>query len=151
MTKFRIFVAVFCIIFLLSSVSATFANADWMMFHADPSHSGLVTGNSTLSSTPLWKYATDGVVESSAAVVSGVLYVGSFDNNIYALNATNGNKLWNYTTGGAVFSSPAVVNGVVYIGSFDNNIYALNATNGNKLWNYTTGGNVESSPAVVTA
>ena len=88
-------------------------------------------------------------VYSSPAVVGGVVYIGSEDGNVYALNAANGAELWNYTTGGTVDSSPAVVGGVVYIGSDDGNVYALNAANGAKLWNYTTGGSVYSSPAVV--
>ena len=69
---------------------------------------------------------------SSPAVANGVVYVGSDDHNVYALNATTGAKLWNYTTGGYVLSSPAVVNGVVYVGSDDDNVYALNATTGAK-------------------
>jgi 5-hydroxyisourate hydrolase-like protein (transthyretin family) len=54
-----------------------------------------------------------------------VVYVGSFDNNTYALNAATGAKLWNYTTGDSVSSSSAVVNGVVYVGSWDMNVYAI--------------------------
>ncbi len=53
---------------------------------------------------------------SSPAVVNGVVYVGSDDNNTYALNATTGAKLWNYTTGSEVYSSPAVTHGTVYVG-----------------------------------
>jgi glucose dehydrogenase len=64
--------------------------------------------------------------ESSPAVVKGVVYVGSGD-NIYALNATNGDELWSYTTGAEVESSPAVVKGVVYVGSDDGSVYALGA------------------------
>ena len=71
------------------------------------------------------------------------------DQNIYALNASDGAKLWNYTTGGTVYSAPAIVDGVVYVGSADTSIYALNVTSGTKLWSYTTNGYVESSPAVV--
>ncbi|MEI7827866.1 MAG: PQQ-binding-like beta-propeller repeat protein, partial [Euryarchaeota archaeon] len=65
-------------------------------------------------------------VESSPAVANGVVYVGSDDNNTYALNATTGAKLWSYSTGGEV-SSPTVVNGVVYVGSWtaDTNVYAI--------------------------
>ena len=94
------------------------------------------------------------------------MYVGSDDDSVYALNATNGAEIWNYPMpngniqNGApvneVQSSPSVVNGVVYVGSGDGNVYALNADNGKKIWNYTTenfGGNtgnsVASSPAVV--
>jgi outer membrane protein assembly factor BamB len=74
-----------------------------------------------------WKFTTGGVVWSSPAVVNGVVYVGSLDNNTYALNATTGAQLWNYTTGNNVESSPAVVNGVVYVGCWtpDNNVYAI--------------------------
>ena len=94
-----------------------------------------------------WYYTAGGWVESSPAVANGIVYVGSNDNNVYALNATTGAKVWSYTTGDAVSSSPAVVTGVVYVGSLDRNVYALNATTGAKVWSYTTGGPV-SSPAV---
>ncbi len=95
-----------------------------------------------------WSYTTGGLVLSSPAVVDGVVYVGSYDDNVYALKASTGAKLWSFTTGAAVPSSPAVANGVVYIGSYDNNVYALEASTGAKLWAYTTGNAVYSSPAV---
>jgi outer membrane protein assembly factor BamB len=81
-------------------------------------------------------------------VANGVVYVGSNDNNVYALNAETGALVWKYTTGVAVYSSPAVANGVVYIGSLDNNVYALKASTGALLWKYTTSNWVVSSPAV---
>jgi outer membrane protein assembly factor BamB len=54
-----------------------------------------------------------------------VVYVGSYDGNVYALNATTGANVWNFTTGASVYSSPAVANGVVYVGSYDGNVYAV--------------------------
>ena len=77
---------------------------------------------------------------SSPAVANGVVYVGSGDYNVYALDAATGAKLWSYHTGGAVYSSPTVANGVVYVGSYDYNVYALNAATGAKLWSYHTDG-----------
>jgi len=85
---------------------------------------------------------------SGPAVADGVVYVGSSDKNVYALDSSDGDILWQYTTGGIVYSSPAVYNGVVYAGSWDQNFYALDASTGALLWNYTTGGEVKSSPAV---
>ena len=38
-------------------------------------------------------------MESSPAVANGVVYVGSDDGNVYALNASTGAKLWSYATG----------------------------------------------------
>jgi outer membrane protein assembly factor BamB len=62
-----------------------------------------------------------------------VVYVGSLDNNVYALNASTGAKLWSYTTGGPIYySSPAVVNGVVYVGSYDGKVYAFGLKQGSE-------------------
>jgi PGF-CTERM protein len=90
---------------------------------------------------------------SSPAVVNGIIYVGSGDNNVYAFNY-GGEKLWNYTTAGQVLSSPAVANGTVYVGSEDWNFYAINSSTGAKLWSYVIGNSTNgcissSSPAVV--
>ncbi len=38
----------------------------------------------------LWSYATGGYVESSPAVVNGVVYVGSWDGNVYAFSLKHG-------------------------------------------------------------
>jgi eukaryotic-like serine/threonine-protein kinase len=76
----------------------------------------------------MWSYATGSYVQSSPAVANGVVYVGSSDHNVYALNASTGTKLWSYATGDYVYSSPAVANGVVYIGSYDHNVYAFGLT-----------------------
>ena len=79
-----------------------------------------------------WSYPTGGAVISSPAIANkgGVVYVGSLDDNVYALNATTGAKLWSYPTGSYVDSSPAVANGVVYVGSYDDNVYAFDQQGG---------------------
>ena len=40
----------------------------------------------------LWNYTTGARFDSSPAVVNGVVYIGSDDDNVYALNAANGTK-----------------------------------------------------------
>jgi len=82
-------------------------------------------------------------------VANGVVYFGSYDGSVYALNATTGTKLWSFTIGHYVYSSPAVANGVVYVGdgNYSGNLYALNASTGAVLWSYTFGG--IASPVVV--
>ena len=122
---------------------------DWPMSHHDLTHTGYSTSTAPETNKTLWSYATGTAVASSPAVAGGVVYVGSFDNNVYALDARTGAFIWNYTTGDLVASSPAVVGGVVYVGSMDGNVYALNGTTGTLVWNYTTGSPVDSSPAVV--
>jgi outer membrane protein assembly factor BamB len=97
----------------------------------------------------LWNHTTGGPVLGSPAVANGLVYIGSDDNNVYALNANTGAKRWQFTTGGPVESSPAVANDVVYVGSNDSNLYALNASTGALLWQFNAGGVVATAPAVV--
>jgi outer membrane protein assembly factor BamB len=97
----------------------------------------------------IWSYDTGGPVQfSSPAVTGGVAYIGSHDDNVYALTADHGREVWSFPIRGPVDSSPAVAAGVVYIGSDDSNLYALAADHGKKLWSFPTNGHVFSSPAV---
>ena len=79
------------------------------------------------------------VFTSSPTVADGVVYIGSGDQNVYALDATTGALRWTFATGDVVHASPAVANGVVVIGSWDRNLYALDAQTGRERWHYTTG------------
>jgi outer membrane protein assembly factor BamB len=120
----------------------------WPMFHHDLLHTGYSISTAPQTNQTVWRYTTGGSVMSSPAVVNGTVYVGSNDDNVYALNASTGARIWSYATSAQVFSSPAVDGGVVYVGSVDDSVYALNATTGAYLWSYRTGGAIQSSPAV---
>ena len=107
---------------------------DWSpTFHHDLARTGYSTSTGPLTNQTLWSYPTDNSVEyTSPAVVNGVVFVGSHDHNVYALNAATGSKIWSYKTNDSVESSPTVANGVVYVGSNDYNVYALNAETGSQ-------------------
>lgn len=90
--------------------------------------------NYTIQARTQGLYGAGGpAIGSSMAVEGGYVYFGSYDRNIYCLDASTGNKVWNYTTGNTVESSPSVSNGSVYIGSWDGNVYCLDALTGNKI------------------
>jgi outer membrane protein assembly factor BamB len=72
----------------------------------------------------LWSTPTGSSIDSSPAVANGVIYVGSWDGNVYAFDAASGAKLWTGAIGDVVISSPAVANGMVYVGSWDGNLHA---------------------------
>ncbi len=96
--------------------------------------------------TTLWKFTCEDEVRSTPAVANGVLYVGVYDNNLYALEAKSGKFLWKYPTEGGIGSSPCIFQGKVFVGSQDQLLYALNAESGHLLWTCPTGGAVYSSP-----
>ena len=85
---------------------------------------------------------------SSPTVVQGVVYVGSGDGSVYALDAARGALRWKFKTGNVVHASPAVADGVVYIGSWDSYFYALDAATGRERWRFKTGEDAEISNQV---
>lgn len=99
-----------------------------------------------------WSNAVDGCAlfySTQPPVPGGVVYIGSNDGSVHAINTNDGTQLWQAKTGGAVVSSPIVVNNVVFVGSRDRYVYALNASDGSLLWRTRTGNAVYSSPQVV--
>ncbi len=95
--------------------------------------------------------------QSSPAVSGGVVYFGSGDGNLYALDAGSGALRWKFATAGVVHSSPALADGLVYFGSWDSYLYALDAATGAQRWKFKTGEDkknfnqvgIQASPAVV--
>lgn len=76
---------------------------------------------------------------SSPVVDNGVVYFGSGDGNIYALDAASGALRWKFKTGDVVHASPAIANGVLFIGSWDSYFYAIDTATGREKWRFKTG------------
>lgn len=73
---------------------------------------------------------------------NAIVFVGSDDDYVYAIDAVTGTQKWKFKTGEDVVSSPAYANGKIFVGSNDNNVYAINAQNGDTAWMYNTGADV---------
>src|SRR5580765_3346888 len=67
---------------------------------------------------------------SSPVVANGVVYFGSGDGNLYALDAATGDLRWKFKTGDVVHASPALADGVLFFGSWDSYFYAVDAATG---------------------
>jgi uncharacterized protein YjbI with pentapeptide repeats/outer membrane protein assembly factor BamB len=113
-------------------------------------YSDTVHAISTTTHQQLWSYTTGGRIFCTPAVANGTVYVSSYDDNIYALNASTGAKEWSFSEGtdlpGGI--SPAVANGVVYVTSPNEVVYALDAQKGTVLWSYSNGTLLQSGPVV---
>jgi outer membrane protein assembly factor BamB len=99
-----------------------------------------------------WKFKTEGAVRSSPALgTNGLVYFGSADSRLLAVDTATGDKRWQFPTGGPILSSPAIApDGTVFIGSSDSQLYALDGTTGRKRWNFGAWDQVLSSPALGT-
>jgi outer membrane protein assembly factor BamB len=78
----------------------------------------------------------------------GLVYVGTADNLVLALDSDNGELVWQFKAKHSIWSTPTYEDGVLYVGSLDKNIYALDAETGVLLWEQLLAGSVSGAIAV---
>ncbi|MCL4559021.1 MAG: serine/threonine-protein kinase [Chloroflexi bacterium] len=100
----------------------------------------------SMSRELLWAFECEDEVRGTPAFDGGVLYVGAYDYNLYALDAANGHLVWKYPTGGSIVGRPVVKDRFVFLGSEDREVHVVHGSTGRLLWNYRTDGMVRSSP-----
>ncbi len=107
-----------------------------------------VSVQETAGVKPLWVFKCEDEVRGSPTFYKGNLFVGCYDNNLYCINATNGEFVWKFPTDGGIVSKPTVLDESVYFGSEDGKVYAVSIRSGKSVWQYATEGPVRSSPRI---
>lgn len=97
---------------------------------------------------PTWTFACEDEIRAAPLVDNGIVYIGVYDNNVYALDVHDGSFKWKFATNGGIVSQPVVSDGRLFFGSEDKNIYAVGARNGKEVWKVQTEGPVRSSGRV---
>lgn len=97
---------------------------------------------------PLWKFKCEDEIRGTPAIHQGTVYIGSYDNNLYALDAADGKFQWKYPTEGGVVSRPLIVEGNVIFGSEDKRLHVVSSRSGKVVWTYYTDGPIRSSPVL---
>ncbi len=162
-----------CITLLLLHAGAAAAQGGWPMVRRDTAGSGVTNlgavqgpkrGWQFQVGSHVWGYQPGMAVWSTAALgtVEGrpVVIAGSYDNNLYCLDAATGRKRWRFTTGGGIYHAPALWKprqgkALVFATATDRLIYAVDADLGRRVWVHavktwrpTMGGARLSAPAV---
>lgn len=91
--------------------------------------------------------ATDKIV-APALQAGDMVYVGTADDHMLALNRATGEELWDFEMGHAVWGQPTYDDGVLYVANMDWSVYALDADTGELLWEKALGGALPSKPIV---
>jgi len=116
--------------------------SDWPMFHGGRGLLGRAAGTLGDSLELLWKFETADQIKSSPVIVDDIVYIGSSDANMYAIDFETGNQMWKYQSPDAIEATPCVVEGSVYVGCSDGFLYALDAKTGSFKWKYETEGEI---------
>jgi outer membrane protein assembly factor BamB len=97
----------------------------------------------------VWEFEADGDVINSAAAY-GMVFLGSKDKRVYALNADSGQERWRFEMDKAVRpqTSLVVADDVLYVFGEDRNLYAVDAQTDKMRWRFSTGENIWYSPVI---
>jgi outer membrane protein assembly factor BamB len=119
------------------------ASADWPLFRGDPLMSGVGRAKLPDQLQERWTFKAGDAVEGAPAVANGVVYVGSMDKHLHALDLASGKPKWK-TKLGPINASPAVKGDKVFVGDYDGKFYCLAAADGKVLWAFETGGEIHA-------
>lgn len=103
---------------------------------------------------PAWRYQTEGAIRSSAAIVNGTAYIGSYDGWLYALDVVLGRRLWRFPAEAPITGAPAWADSRIYLGTEAGDVFCIAEPRkdgppaGQLVWRYRTSGAVVASPLV---
>ena len=103
---------------------------------------------SSTSIKPLWVFECEDEVRGTPTYHDGVIYVGAYDNNLYALDASDGKFIWKYPTDGGIVTKPAIYDNNIFFGSSDNRLHVISPHSGRVVWTYFADGPIHSSPRI---
>ena len=74
---------------------------------------------------------------SGTAVHDGIIYVGTVDGRVVAINSSTQSQQWDYTfTSTTIYTTPIVDGDLVYVGTYSGKVYALSIADGEDIWVY---------------
>src|SRR5580704_12001986 len=91
---------------------------DWLLQRGNPLQTGFVKSALPDKLEVLWQFATKDAIEGTPAVHDGIVYIGSLDGNLYALDLASGQQKWKSDVG-PIKAPPSYRDGFIYIGDAD--------------------------------
>lgn len=105
----------------------------------------VIDKNETQSVKPLWTFKCEDEIRGSVAYDNGKIYCGSYDNNLYVLDASDGSFIWKFPAYGGILGKPAIFDNNVFFGSEDKKLYCVSTRTGKELWSFTSEGPIRGS------
>ncbi len=97
---------------------------------------------------PLWTFKCEDEIRGSPGILNNIIYIGAYDNNMYAISATNGEFQWKFPAEGGIVTKPIFDDNNVYFGSEDSRLYSLSHRTGKLNWTFDASGPIRCSPKI---
>jgi eukaryotic-like serine/threonine-protein kinase len=97
---------------------------------------------------PLWVFQCEDEIRGAPIHYENAILVGSYDHNLYSIQAADGKLNWKYATEAGVVTRPAAYDGNIFFGSEDFRLHVISNRTGKMIWTYSTDGRVRSSPRI---
>ncbi len=128
----------------VAGMTAVASNMPPQTMSGSPASAGVATPQVQ----PIWTFKCEDEIRRQVAIDSGMVYVGSYDNNLYALSQGSGQFLWKFPTKDSIASTAAIFDEDVFITSADQHLYSINKKTGEMNWRHHTDGPIYSSPTI---
>jgi len=116
---------------------------------------GYVAAGAAADGSKIWVRKLNTPIESSPLPIDELLYFGTNQEGVLALDTADGKTRWQFKTPGAVKSSPSYHDGRVFVADYESTMFALDAKTGKEEWRSNTSqvapggrGGFFSSPAI---
>jgi outer membrane protein assembly factor BamB len=108
---------------------------DVTSYRTNPERSGVQPGPRPSGDPVLiWSTKADGPIQFNPVLASGVLFVGSDDGHLYALDARTGALRWSFDAGIAIKGSAVAVDGVVAVADTNGILHVIDQATGSERW-----------------
>ncbi len=133
------------VVAVLVPIATTHAGESWPTFRGRPTQTGVAAGELPRELSVRWKYKCGDVVTSTAAIADSVVYVGSDDEHLHAIDLKTGASKWKYNAGEFLQAPPAVYEGFVLVGDDLGIMHAVHTDTGKRAWTFATNSQITSS------
>ncbi len=124
-----------------------------------PTASPTPAATATASPTPLptltpapgalrWSHPTGSWIDAAPAIDGDVVYIGSQDRHLYALETSGGTPVWDYPADSGITGTAAVTQSLVIFGTLGGKVLGVDKANGERVWTFAAGSNIWSGVTV---
>jgi len=123
----------------LFGVAAPLAAGEWPLHRENATQTGVSDEKLPAKLAVRWEYKAGRSVEGAAVIADGVVYVGSIDKALHAIDLKTGQAKWKAVIGPTT-AAPGVKGNRVYIGDDDGKFFCINRVDGVIVWTFETEG-----------